>query len=276
MLAVACARAGRPVTAVSSRTLESAVRLADRLPNCIPVERPTDLASHADVIFLTVPDDQISAADTALPWTAAHLAVHCSGARPASVLTNARAAGAHAAGFHPLQTFAELDQGLANLPGSAVGIEADGRAWTWLSNLGRELGLIPLAIPADARALYHAASVLASNYTVGLIALAANLWQGFGISRSDALRALLPLLAGTVRNLDALGVPAALTGPVVRGDVGTVKQHAVALQSIPVAAAVYESLGGVLIELALERGTISADQAEALRAALASSSSHAG
>ena len=236
--------------ACASRTAESAQRLADRIPGCTPLPA-SHLARRVEIIFVTVPDDAIADVDAEVPWTDRHLAVHCSGARPASIFAKAAQCGASVAGFHPLQTFADPDTGLRNLPGSTVGIEADNDAWLFLSEMADSLGMNALRISVEDRALYHAASALVSNGTVGLMAAAANLWEALGVPRPEAMRALLPLLEGTVRNLEALGIPAALTGPVVRGDLGTIQRHVEALTARPGELAIYRALSDSLIDLSL-------------------------
>ena len=270
VLAVAVHQAGYRIVACASRSLASAVALARLIPGCRALQSPTMAAQAADVVFLTVPDDAIAVVEAEIPWTASQLVIHCSGAEPAAILDSALRAGARVAGFHPLQTFADLEGGLANLPASAIGIEADEASWPWLSELARQLDTHPLRISSEHRARYHAASVLVSNGTVGLVALGAELWKTLGIDRDTAVKALLPLLRGTVRNIESLGVPGALTGPVLRGDVGTVQKQSQALSDDPRALSVYNALADWLIELAIERGTITPKQVAALRAALTS------
>lgn len=267
-LAIALQRVGYPVVACASRSISSAHRLAERLPNCAVAATPSEAARPAQVVFLTVPDDAIETVAAEVAWAASHVAMHCSGGRPASILAPAAAAGARIAGFHPLQTFADPELGAESFPGSVVGIEADDVTWPLLVEMAHALGASPLRVSEANRPLYHAASVLVSNGTVGLMAVGAELWRALGVERADAVRALLPLLQGTVRNIESLGLPAALTGPVSRGDAGTVRGHVEALSSSPQLLALYRSLSSCLIELATERGTITASQVAALRAAL--------
>lgn len=271
VLGLALHRAGYPVVGCASRARESAERLAARIPDCVAAT-PAELASRAEVIFLTVPDDAITIVDAEVPWTGSHLAVHCSGARPAAALQAAARAGARVAGFHPLQSFAGPEIGLRNLSGSTFGIEADDSTWPFLARIAVDLGAVPLRISQEQRARYHAASALVSNGTVGLVAVAAHLWEALGVERPEAVRAFLPLLEGTLRNIRALGIPNALTGPIVRGDVGTVRSHVEALSEVPEDLQVYRALAGRLIDLARERGTISVEQAADLRAILANTS----
>jgi predicted short-subunit dehydrogenase-like oxidoreductase (DUF2520 family) len=264
VLALALNEAGYPVVACASRSLPSAERLARRIEGCEAYATSAEAAAQADVVVLTVPDDALANVAQGIAWKPRHLAIHCSGALPAAAIAAAMDAGARVAGFHPIQTFADTVSGLANLPGSAVGVEAGDDVWPWLAGLARDLGTTALRISSEHRALYHAACVLTSNGTVGLLAVAANLWQALGVNRTDAVQALLPLLAGTVRNLETLGIPDALTGPAVRGDVGTIDRHLAALAQDPLALEIYRALGRALIELTRERGTISDAQLDAL------------
>ena len=266
VLGVALERAGYPVVACASRSFSSATRLADRVPGCHALATPAAAAAAADLVFLVVPDDSISTVSASITWRAGQIAVHCSGALPAAAAE--APSGTRAAGFHPLQTFADLDTGLVNLPGSTIGVEADESAWPLLATIAQRLGARALRIRESDRALYHAGAVVVSNFAVGLVVLASQLWEGLGIERADAVRALQPLLAGTARNLGSLGLPDALTGPVVRGDVGTIGRHLDALAATPRASTLYRNLSTLLIDLAVERATITGSQAEAMRNAL--------
>lgn len=264
-LGLAFSQAGYPVIACASRTRAHAEEFAGRVPGCRVAATAAAAGAAADWVFLTVPDDLIAPVAAQIPWNRRQLAVHCSGARPAAIIENAARAGARVAGFHPLQTFADTDGGLANLPGSTVGVEADDETWPQLATLATAIGTTPLRIGAEQRARYHLGSVVVSNFTVGLMALAADLWEPLGVERVAAVRALLPLLQGTMRNIDALGVPAALTGPVVRGDAGTVARHLDALRDQPDARAAYLALSRLLVDLAEDGGRLPSDQAAKLR-----------
>lgn len=270
VLAVALHRADYQVVACASRSAASAAALAARIPGCAALASPKAAAATADAVFLTVPDDSIVGVDAEIGWRQGQIAIHCSGARGAASLTHALAAGAVAASFHPIQSFAETELGLANFPGSAVGIETADSAWPLVSQLARDLGATPLRITPENRGRYHAGAVFVSNGTVGLVAIAAELWKALGIERADAVRALLPLLAGTVRNLEGLGLPGALTGAISRGNAVTIQTHLQALADAPRELAVYRDLSDWLIDLAGESGTITPDQMAALRALLAS------
>jgi predicted short-subunit dehydrogenase-like oxidoreductase (DUF2520 family) len=120
-------------------------------------------------------------------------------------------------------------------------------------------------------------AVLASNYLVALLDLAASLWAEWGATPEDGLRALLPLVRGTIENIDALGIPAALTGPIARGDAGTVERHFAALRTLaPHVMPVYKELGLRTVSVALAKGTIDSKQARRLEEALRSADALAG
>jgi predicted short-subunit dehydrogenase-like oxidoreductase (DUF2520 family) len=219
-------------------------------------------------VFLTVPDDAITPIQDQIAWRADQIAVHCSGALPAAALVRASQCGASVGGFHPLQTLADMENGLHNLPGSTIGIEADDGTWPVLREMAERIATRPLRLRSENRAIYHVGSVIASNFTVALMSLATELWATIGITPGRATEALAPLLGGTARNIQTLGANRALTGPVARGDIGTVSRHRAALAEIPEALAVYDLMSRRLVEVALADRRISMAQAESLLDAL--------
>jgi predicted short-subunit dehydrogenase-like oxidoreductase (DUF2520 family) len=270
-LARALRDAGYPVVAVASRSFESARALAGQIDGCTPVEAAQSVTDTSDVTFITTPDDAIAAVAGAITWRPGTSAVHTSGAASLDVLAPARSLSAHTGSLHPLQTFAGRDEHTSPLTGSTFAIEGDEYLVPVLHEMVEALGGHPITLPPGAKALYHIAAVLVSNYTVTLADLAAGLWESFGVDRDTALRALLPLMQGTVRNLEALGLPDALTGPIARGDTGTVERHLDALAAAaPGLLDVYRALGVETIKVAEAKGTISESVAASLRGLLAS------
>jgi predicted short-subunit dehydrogenase-like oxidoreductase (DUF2520 family) len=266
-LAIALYRAGYPVVAISSRTRAPVQRLAERVPGAAACSRPAQVAALADVVFLTVPDDAVRSLAEITPWRSGQMAVHCSGSLSLDVLEAATAAGALAGAIHPLQTFASVDNALQNLPGSTFGIEAaNENVAAALEGMARALNGTPIRLGPGDKALYHASAVIACNYLVTLESLAAGLWQAFGVKSRPALNALMPLLRGTLSNLERAGLPDALTGPIARGDTGTVAKHLAALdQAAPELASLYRILGLHTIPIGLAKGSLSAENAEVLR-----------
>lgn len=270
-LAVRLYRKGYPVVAVSSRRLQSAQRLADLAPGCQPLAISQEVADRAELVFITTSDDAIAQVVTQVNWRPDQSVVHCSGADSLLVLEPARWAGARVGSFHPLQTFASATQAIENLPGSTFALEAEEPL---LGNLKEMAGALEgkwVVLQAGDKVLYHAAAVMASNYMVTLVKLACDLWQSFGVEPKDATQALLPLLRGTVNNLDNVGLPNCLTGPVARGDLGTVAKHLNALSEVaPGILSTYQELGLKTIPIALAKGRIDQEKAEALKGLLLS------
>jgi len=286
-LARCLADAGYPIVAVASRSAASAERLAARLNGCRAVADAQAAADAADLIFITTPDDAIAAVASQVRWRPGAWVVHVSGAESLHVLAPARRAGAAVGSIHPLQTFADREQAVAAMPGSTFALEGDGALLDCLREMVTALRGRAVELRSQDKALYHAAAVLVSNYVVTLVDMATRLWQQFGAEPDSAAQALLPLLQGTVDNLRRLGLPEALTGPIARGDLGTVQRHLealaaaapnllpayreLALQTIPIAAALGER------RAALGRsGGLDQRQAEALRDLLAAGGVAAG
>jgi len=122
--------------------------------------------------------------------------------------------------------------------------------------------------PGD-KVLYHAAAVFACNYLVTLVKLALDLWLDFGVSSKEATRALLPLLTGTINNIDNIGLPDCLTGPVARGDSDTIERHLRALETrSPYLLTTYKELGLQTIPIALAKGKVNEQKAEEMKALL--------
>ncbi|MBN2489725.1 MAG: DUF2520 domain-containing protein [Planctomycetes bacterium] len=259
VLARALAGAGWRVVAVCDRDRAAARALADRLGG-VPVAPDAAAAlAAAGVVFLTVPDDALAPLAAALaagPSVAGKIVFHTSGALTAVVLAPLAAAGARAGTLHPLQTFADPARGAECLTGVRWTGDGDVEAMALGERLVRELGGRLLRVPAAGRVLYHAAAVVASNGLVALAGQAERLLAAAGVAPEEALGALLPLMRSTLENLGRGSAAQALTGPVVRGDVDTVRRHLAALAESgrPDAADFYRALGRACLELAAARG----------------------
>lgn len=267
---------GAQVAAVAGRTPESSRRMAlgAGLSASVGVSREGVLASSA-IVFLTVPDDAIAPLCDEIAanegWRAGQGVVHCSGALPSSVLASASAQGAMIGSFHPLQAFASLQAALQNMPGSTFALEGDPPLVAQLGRLAESLGGTPLLLRAEDKTLYHAAAVISSNYLVTLAALASDLLvrQDVSPDPTTAVRHLVSLLRGTLDNLEAVGLPDALTGPLARGDAGTVSRHLKALEQMaPDTADLYRHLARLTLPLVEEKGNLDATDLGRLREAL--------
>jgi predicted short-subunit dehydrogenase-like oxidoreductase (DUF2520 family) len=260
---------GYAIKAVCSRTLSSAQRLANRVENCQVFETAQQVTDNVQLVFITTPDDVISFIASSVKWRPNQYIVHCSGAHSTDILEPAIALGAKTGGFHPLQTFADIEQAFNNLPGSTFAIEAEGTLLTILKEMAISLKGEMVILKAEDKAVYHAAAVFASNYLVTLVKMATDLWGDFGVSRQQSIKALLPLMRGTLQNIQNVGLPDCLTGPIARGDLGTINKHLSTLQKEnPDIASVYKMLGMATVPIALEKGKIDQTRASELRSLL--------
>lgn len=271
-LAVRLSEKGYRVTAVASRTSTSAERLAAVVGKCQIHNSGQGVADAAEMIFITTPDAVIPQVAAQVRWHPGQSVVHCSGADSLDVLTPAVKNGALTGGFHPLQTFASITHAIENIPGSTFALEADEPLANTLKEMAVALRGRWIALKPGDKVLYHAAAVFACNYLVTLVKVATDLWQSFGVSPSEATEALLPLLRGTTNNLQNVGLPNCLTGPIARGDSGTIRKHLTALKSkAPQLLPAYQELGRQTIPIALAKGRIDQEQAKELEALLSSS-----
>jgi predicted short-subunit dehydrogenase-like oxidoreductase (DUF2520 family) len=260
---------GYRVTAVNSRTMASAQRLASSITGCAICSNPQQVADLAQAVFITTPDDTIASIAAGLDWHMGQFVIHCSGVHSTDILEPAHKFGAYTCCLHPLQTFASIEEAIHNMHGSTFALEGDQQGLEVAEEMATALQGNIIRLKASDKILYHAAAVTLSNYLVTLMKTAADLWQSFGVSQEDAVKAMLPLLKGTVNNIERVGIPGCLTGPIARGDIGTVQKHMQALEKEnPGALDTYRTLGLQTISIALAKGRISLETAEELRSAL--------
>lgn len=263
-LAIGLNARGYKIAAVSSRTKASADKLAKEICGQAAGSNQA-VADAADLVFITTPDGVIPQVASEVRWHKRQSVIHCSGADSTQTLEPARKLGAQVGAFHPLQTFASVKQATDNLPGSTFAIEAEEPLLTTLKEMAAALGGHSIELKASDKVLYHAAAVMTSNYLVTLVKLATDLWQTFGVPREEAARALMPLLKGTLNNIEKVGIPQCLTGPIARGDGSTIEKHLSALEtSAPSVLPVYIELGRQTVPIALAKGKINNQQAQEL------------
>jgi len=269
-LGVALAKAGYQIDAVVSSWRHEAGRLAILLGAPVASDILADLPQSA-IVFVCVPDDAIVsvAAEMAglkMDWDG-RLVAHTSGSRTASVMSGLGELGAMVASFHPLQAFPH-DGPIKGFEGIYVGIEGADRAVEAASSVAELIGSIPVRVPTDQKMRYHLAAAVASNFLATLMALVNELLGADGrATEPGALGAhiFLPLVHETLSNIRDSSPEIALTGPIARGDAGTVRLHIESLQSsnkhlVPV----YAALATETVRAAVRGGHISADVANAM------------
>lgn len=227
---------------------------------------PKKAVIEADCILITTPDDFIAEAcekiaDSKLIKN--KFVFHMSGAGNLDLLKSAETAGAFTAVIHPLQSFSSIDTAITNIPGSVFGITATEKAKKNALVIVRDLNGIPIFITAAQKPLYHAAACFASNYLVSLLNIVETIYESIGISNENARKAYLPLIYGTLRNIEQKGLIQALTGPIARGDEGTIKKHIVSINKTqPQYLSLYSILGLIATDIAQKKGTLSLKKAK--------------
>jgi predicted short-subunit dehydrogenase-like oxidoreductase (DUF2520 family) len=260
-LAVSLARCGYSIAAVYSRTPDHAVFLAARVGSQ-PATSPEAVIEAADLTLLTVSDDliEIITNETAQKLTKTSetpkAVVHTSGIHTRESLTQFATNGLMTGSLHPAIPVASDEP--TQFEGGAFALEADHPLlFDWLEQIVHAIGGRPYRLAAEQKALYHTALVMASNYTVSLYAFAEHLLTTVGLSTADADGILNALLQATVENLKHQGVPNALTGPLVRGDTGTLQRHLQALQQdAPEGVKAYRTLARLTYPLLSARGVL--------------------
>lgn len=269
-LGVALSRAGWPVHAVSSR--DGARR--ERFQNLVKVTRafvdPEALVEEVELIILAVPDDVIAPLAGGLRMYSGQAMIHTSGAVGAEVLEPAMAAGTQIGSFHPLVAFADTELAVAALHGATIAIEADDQLAALLGRMAEAMGATPVRLAPGSKAAYHAAAVLAAGGFVALLDAIAELGRAAGLDEAGSLTIYGPLIEGTLANARALGIRAALTGPITRGDVGTVRAHLDVLRDhAPAALDLYVAAARREVALAEGRGALAPEAARAMLQLLA-------
>ena len=258
-------KAGCEIVAIADKSAPS-LRRAKSYTGGKTYRRPQEVLPDADCILITTPDDIILSVCTEIarsPSIKGKYIFHMSGAGGLDLLKPAKKAGAIVCSIHPLQSFSSIDNAIQNIPSSYFGITADKQAKKVAESIVLALEGKPLYISPKHKRLYHAAACVASNYLVSLLNVVESIYQSIGISEKDARKAYLPLIYGSLKNIEVSGSIQALTGPIARGDSGTIQKHVDAINAnLSQYASLYTSLGLVTVDLARKKGTLNSRQAK--------------
>lgn len=269
-LGVALTRAGWPVHGVASRDAGRRERFRSMVDVGRAFAEPAALIEEVELIILAVPDDAIPVVAGGLRMYSGQAMIHTSGLLGAEVLAPAMAAGTQIGSFHPLVAFADTERAVAALAGATIAIEGDDQLASLLAEMAEAIGGRPVRLAPGAKAAYHAAAVLAAGGFVALLDAIAELGRVAGLDEAGSLAIYGPLIEQTLGNARALGIRAALTGPMTRGDRGTLDAHLAALRShAPGVVDLYIAAAEREIALAEARGALSAEAAAGLRTSLA-------
>ena len=275
VLGAALQRAGHRLVAVSAVSEQSRARAADLLPG-VPVAPVEEVVARAELVLLTVPDDAlrplIAGLSTTGAWQAGQLVVHTSGRYGTAIFE--AAAGHHILGLalHPAMTFTGTSMDLVRLVDCCFGVTAPEVLRVVAEALVVEMGAEPVWIEEQDRPMYHAGLAHGANHLVTLVAQAMQVLGSAGVQ--DPQRLIAPLLHAALDNALRLG-DGALTGPVARGDGGTVAAHLAQLsQQTPDVRPTYVALARATAERALASGRLTAADAEPLLDILAAPEEH--
>jgi predicted short-subunit dehydrogenase-like oxidoreductase (DUF2520 family) len=261
-------KAGYEIVAIADKSTAS-LRRAQSYIGGKAYRKPQEVLRKADCVLITTPDDIILSVckDIALsPLIKGKYIFHMSGAGGLNLLEPAKKAGSAVATIHPLQSFSSIDNAIQNIPSSYFGITANAKAKTQAETIVLALGGNPIYISSKQKSLYHAAACIASNYLVSLLNVVESIYQSIGISEKNAKKAYLPLVYGSLKNIELSGSIQALTGPIARGDSGTIQKHVDAINAhLPQYASLYASLGLATVNVAKKKGTLNSRQAKIIR-----------
>ena len=269
-LGVALARAGWPVGAVASRDAARRERFRSLVPGARGFAEAAALLDEVELIILAVPDDVIPGLAGQLRMYSGQAMVHTSGALGAEALQPAMAAGTQVGAFHPLVAFADTELAVAALHGATIAIEGDDQLTDLLARMADALGAQAVRLAPGTKAAYHAAAVLAAGGFIALLDAIAELGRVAGLDEAGSLSIYGRLAEQTLENARALGIARALTGPMTRGDVGTLDRHLATLRThAPTVLPLYVAAAEREIALAEARGALAPAAAAAMRTSLA-------
>jgi predicted short-subunit dehydrogenase-like oxidoreductase (DUF2520 family) len=230
----------------------------------------TSLASQSDIILITTRDDQITDACSTLCRQkiidARHLVGHMSGAHSSRILADAQHLGATVFSLHPLQAFADENKALAELPHTFFSLEGEAERLQPIRQILEQTGNRYFSISSENKSLYHLSACILSNYLVTLMDTGLAALGQSGIDPEQGFQAMRPLIEGTLSNIARMGTAKALTGPIIRGDAGTIRRHLQTLKNsgLEDIESLYRQMGLQTVTLAC-RTALSSVDAAALR-----------
>jgi predicted short-subunit dehydrogenase-like oxidoreductase (DUF2520 family) len=270
-LGVALLRAGWPIHAIASRDPGRRARAKALTSAPRAFTEAQALIEEVELILVAIPDDALAGFAAQVRMYGGQAMVHTSGALAADVLAPAMAAGTQIGAFHPLVAFADTERAVADLHGATIAIEADDQLADLLARMAEAIGGRPVRLAPGSKGAYHAAAVLAAGGLVALLDAIVELGRVAGLDEAGTLAIYGPLLEGTLANARALGVSAALTGPITRGDSGTLRDHLQVLRvHAPAVLDLYRAAAQREIAIAETRGALAPERKADLQSALAS------
>ncbi len=258
-LGFSLSRAGFKVKSLSCLTLREAresARIIGTAPQALADNAKA--AARGEIVLLCLPDEEIpkvvrELSSSSVPWSN-RTVLHCSGLLSSSVLFPLKKKGAVIGSLHPIQAVCRKSPLPGQFRNVFFGLEGEKKALNVAARIVKSLHGHALVLEQKDKPAYHAACVFASNFMVVILDAATSILQGIGFSAEQAGRTLFPLIEGTLQNVKEFGVGASLTGPIVRGDIATIKAHIKAIRSVPSLRRLYSALGAQALKIARKRG----------------------
>jgi predicted short-subunit dehydrogenase-like oxidoreductase (DUF2520 family) len=265
-------RSGYEVVGYFSRSETSAYRVAKEVGSKFFSDM-CKLAASCDVLFITTPDDVIEPIARSLGQMGClrggQVLVHMSGSHSSTILQPALIHGAEGLSMHPLQSCASPEEAMINLPRSLFSLEGGPEALRLGKAMVSRICAEFFVLNSQDKILYHGAACMASNYLVALFDGAQELLELSGVDPGLQVPALISLMEGTLSNLKALPPEEALTGPIARGDIGTVSRHLRAIEkTAPHLLDIYKTMGRQALQLARNKGRLDEEKLTILEALL--------
>lgn len=262
-LAKALYKSNYSIIALVDQNLSIARRLALSVKAEILSDNITDL-KPVDIIFIAVPDDEITIVIAELKnyfkqHHPSRFVFHTSGALSSNVFNPLKEFGVVGASFHPIQTFTGKMNDWKKFQNIYFGLEGEFSAVGKASQIVKALKGHEIIIPKEHKSLYHLACTIASNYMISLLIPVTHLFRKMNFSEQETLKIIYPLLSTTLSNLKCKGIKDALTGPISRGDLGTIKKHLEILSNkFPDYKLLYQLHGKILLDLISNTDKLSA------------------
>ena len=267
--AVKLAEGGFPVVAVADAKPAMAQRMAGLVKGCQIYDTNQGVVDAADVVIIATWDQAMIPVINEINWRPDKGVVHTSGFFGTDILEPAKRAGARVGGFHPAQLFANLDQALGVLPGSTFCLLGEPPLLDTLKEMVSAIKGNWILLKPEEKPLYHVALAFASDFTMVCNKIATDLFQRFGVSPSESIKAIAPIIRGTVDSIINLGFPDCFSGPITRGDLSVLGKHVETLEkNEPDLVSIFKALDRQIIPMALAKGTIDEATAEKERALL--------
>jgi predicted short-subunit dehydrogenase-like oxidoreductase (DUF2520 family) len=268
-LASALSKKGYRIKALSCKRRSSAEESRKIIGEGRALADNVQAARLGESVFLCLPDEEMEKvvaqlAASNIDWSK-KLVLHCSGLLSSAVLKPLKDKGALTASFHPLQSFSRKRTAAEHFRGIYFGLEGCSQALRPARKIVGQLGGHPLLLQAKDKAAYHSACSIASNFLVVLLDMAVSLLKGIGLSEEKAFQVLLPLIEGTLHNVKKFNIGTSLTGPVLRGDLKSVKKHLKALRTFPSFHETYRKLAEQALEIAKREKRLSSPRIRAMK-----------